>query len=448
MSRWFRLIVRQCGVVSSFVLALSGVGFGQAPAAEPQPSASGVFGGTSSRSGGLTSGLVLTLTEAYDQNILAEGGAPQAPLEAGGLFTDLTANLNSRLQRRRLQLSMAAGTDVRYYQNQHTAVGVGHYGSSGLTYGWERTVLSVDGSVAYAPSYLYRLFASVVAAQPVGEAVASGYAVTDTPSYNYGLRVNLTQNITQRNRITLHGGGRFADFLHESAQLNSFGARDLTSYESGLDFTRGLSRNLNLNLGYAYRRAQYFTGVFPTEHDVTIGLDYNHPLSKTRRSHIHVGASTVTLDAAAPGDPSGELRRQYRAIGDVSMSRQFGRSWMTSGTYRRGVGYIEGFDAPVLTDGLSVNVSGLLSRRVDFLAGASYSVGEPVIAAGLSSGFTTYAGNARIRFALNEKWALSGEYLYYFYDFGSGFVPVGVPPRMTRNSVRGGLTLWVPLGAR
>jgi hypothetical protein len=368
-------------------------------------------------------------------------------LEAGGLYTDLTANFNAHVQGRRLQFSSAAGTDIRYYQDQNTTIGIGHYGNSGLTYTTPQTTVAIDGGVAYAPSYLYRLFASVASAQPVGETVASGYAISDTSSYNYDLHVGLTRNLTPRNRLVLRGGGRFTDFIHEDAQINGFNTRDLTTYETGAMFSRGLTRRVNLNLGYTYRRAQYFTGVFPTEHDVTVALEYDHPLSKTRRSHIHIGASTVMLDAPAPGDASGQLRRQYKAAGDVTVSRQLGRTWQTSGAYRRGVGYIESFATPVLTDGLSFNVTGLFSRNVDFLAGASYSVGEPVIA-GQSSGFTTYAGDLRMRFALNNQWALYTEYLYYYYDFSSGFLPVGVPPRMNRSSVRAGLTLWVPMRNR
>jgi hypothetical protein len=43
-------------------------------------------------------------------------------------------------------------------------------------------------------------------------------------------------------------------------------------------------------------------------------------------------------------------------------------------------------------------------------------------------------------------WALFGEYSYYKHDLGDVLIVAqGVPPILDRNSVRVGLTLWVPL---
>jgi len=43
---------------------------------------------------------------------------------------------------------------------------------------------------------------------------------------------------------------------------------------------------------------------------------------------------------------------------------------------------------------------------------------------------------------------LPTEYLYYYYDFSQAFGPIGLPQQMARNSVRAGLTLWLPLTGR
>jgi hypothetical protein len=41
------------------------------------------------------------------------------------------------------------------------------------------------------------------------------------------------------------------------------------------------------------------------------------------------------------------------------------------------------------------------------------------------------------------------EYVYYFYTFSPTLpLPPGVPPGLTRNGVRVGLTLWAPLRRR
>src|SRR5581483_5843770 len=234
------------------VLAGAGNVTAQSPAVSaaanrPAPS---LFGGMTQRSGESPAGLLVTVTEAYDQNVLAEGGPPQGALESGGLFTDFTANFNARVQRRRLQFSTSAGSDVRYYPDQHTTVGVGHYLSFAITHSSPRTVFFADGGIAYAPSYLYRLFASVAPVPAVGDAVATGYAVTDTSSFNYDLRAGLSQNLTPRTRVIVRGAGRLTDFLHEEQQTFGYGSRDLTTYESGVTLSRGVSRYVNLNVGY------------------------------------------------------------------------------------------------------------------------------------------------------------------------------------------------------
>ena len=81
------------------------------------------------------------------------------------------------------------------------------------------------------------------------------------------------------------------------------------------------------------------------------------------------------------------------------------------------------------------------------MATAAYSVGQPTIA-NASHGLTTYTADLRTSFALNHTWAVFADYLYYFYDFSAGIVPVGAPPRVARNSVRAGLMLWVPMRRR
>ena len=51
---------------------------------------------------------------------------------------------------------------------------------------------------------------------------------------------------------------------------------------------------------------------------------------------------------------------------------------------------------------------------------------------------------------MNRNWAAYVEYLFYFYEFGEGssLLPPGVPSGLTRNGVRAGLTLWIPVRHR
>jgi hypothetical protein len=109
------------------------------------------------------------------------------------------------------------------------------------------------------------------------------------------------------------------------------------------------------------------------------------------------------------------------------------------------VGLIEALTGPVFNDALTVTTDGFLNRRADVLVSASYSKGAPALTGGTSD-FRTYSGLARVRLAVSSTWATYVEYRYYFYDFTrSAQLTPGLSPRLARNSVRVGLTLWVPL---
>jgi hypothetical protein len=79
---------------------------------------------------------------------------------------------------------------------------------------------------------------------------------------------------------------------------------------------------------------------------------------------------------------------------------------------------------------------------------ASYSSGDPALTT-VSSPYTAYSGDARLRIALGKKCATYVEYLLYYYNFTASMpVPTGIPPGLTRNTVRAGLTLWIPVRHR
>lgn len=409
-----------------------------------------LFGGASSGTDRDADWLMFTTTEAYDQNVLGDANAPlQQALQRGGMFTELTGEMNYRVTGRRVEFASTAGTTFRYYQDQDQVLGVGHHVGAGETIKVSpQTSVALNQTVAYSPSYLYGLYASIAPPGPGQVNVASNYAVNDNPSYSYGTDVTVTQQFGPRNTFAAHVGGQYVDFVHATQFTAGIAPnRDLLSYDAGGKFTHGISRDLQFNFGYTFRRAEYLDGSFPTEHDLDFGIQYDHPLSRTRRTYVRINTGSVMLQAPAPGDPVGVLRPQYRLAGDVALSTQFGRTWQAQGGYRRGVSFIEGLPTPMLTDGVTATASGLLTRRTNLLLTAAYSVGQPSIR-NVSRGITTYTADARTSFAVSRTWAFFVEYLYYFYDFSNEVVPVGAPPRVARNSARVGLMLWLPMRHR
>jgi hypothetical protein len=210
---------------------------------------------------------------------------------------------------------------------------------------------------------------------------------------------------------------------------------------------------MKLRFGYTYRDTQYTAIDTLSEHDLDVGIDYSRPLSRTRRTTVgfSVGPTSGNVPVPAPvsaGVPSpgaASRSRQYWVGADAFVIHQMGRSWNARGTLHRGLVYVEGLPSPVVTNAAAVVTEGFLNRRTDLVASAAYT--EGVSAFDRSSGtFATYTGDVRLRFATSKLLATYVEYVYYFYNFDRNLaLPPGLPPRFSRNGVRIGLTLWVPV---
>lgn len=403
-----------------------------------------VFGGAIPGSAnGTNLNMTFDLAEAYDDNVLSDpGGISLAPVQASGFYTVVTPQVALAARGDRLQLFVTAGSGARRYQDTQNFVVTNHALATGLNARFSKqTTMSLNQSVGYTPSYLYGLFASLAPPLP-GDVVPSApdYAVDTVRSYTYVTTAGLVHQFTPRAALSFDGVFQRADMVGNAA-----GYADLRSYEAGSRFAYSLSRDTKLRVGYTYRAAQYSTALRPYEHDVDLGLEYSRPLSRTRRSSFALTMGPTLIDETpAASDPDG-VRRHYRLRTSASLNRQIGRTWSVQGGYQRGLAFIEGLEAPVYTDALTTTVGGFLNRRVDLTLMAAATTGD-LLVAGAQSGFTTGTANARWRVALGRTMAAYVEYMVYQYNFSQGVrLPPGVPPNLTRNSVRAGLTIWIPV---
>ena len=133
----------------------------------------------------------------------------------------------------------------------------------------------------------------------------------------------------------------------------------------------------------------------------------------------------------------------YHPYTELTVDWQFDRAWQVRGTTRRALEYVAGLRVPVFVDGVAAELTGLIHPRLNVLASARYSSGTSALN-DHAQPFDTYSASLQTRYALNRELAVYGEYLYYFYDFRGTGLAAGIPPRLERNGVRAGLTLWVP----
>jgi hypothetical protein len=132
----------------------------------------------------------------------------------------------------------------------------------------------------------------------------------------------------------------------------------------------------------------------------------------------------------------------YRVNGAARLSRGFKRTWSAFLGYDRNTEFRIGFRAPLLNDSVNAGVGGLVSRRVQWSGGTSYTHGG----IGYSDDvFNVVSGFTRVDIALARPLALYGQYAWYHYELPQGSSVLELVPRFSRQVAMVGLTLRVPL---
>jgi hypothetical protein len=383
-----------------------------------------------------------TVGEAYDDDLNADLAGRPVAIDTGGFYNSASGEFAYSLRTDRLQVGVTGTAAVRYYDLGHRFVNLNDGAGAGVSARLSpRTTLWVNGSAAYAPVFLYGLFATG-APLTLGQVVSTptSYDVDFDRSFGTTASVRVAHHLTSRAEIAVGGDLRTTEFMGQSR------LPDMISRGGNVQFSYGTTRNTQFRLAYRHTRARY-TDFVTKEHDFDIGFDLNKRLSATRTATVSVTFGSALVDdpaiLPAPPDPNAD-DRQYRMSADVALTYPVTRTWRIRTSFHRGVGYIEGLSAPVYTDAFGATVGGYLNPRIELTVVAGYSDGNWYVAANRSD-LNTYTANARVQVALTRSVATYVEYLYYVYRFGGSAPLASAPPGLTRNGVRGGLALWLPL---
>jgi hypothetical protein len=384
------------------------------------------------------------LLEAYDDDALSDvrqGGVIGEQLP--GFYTALLASAEySRTGRRDFKLRGTAASTFRYYNDLQEIRSVGHNAALGFSAPLPaRMTLEVNQAVAYSPSFLSGLFPGAsTEVMGVAPALAPDYAALDTESLVYQTSAGASRQIGRDGRISGAVNYQYTDYTRATTVDRNVESVNLTG-----NFRRPVSRNTSLNVGYGYRTGDYGQAEAgtTTEHRADVGFDFSRRLSASRGLSVafSLGGSAVDIPSSSSALVSGA---KYDVQGGATLQFQFAPGWATSGSYRRGVEFMPALAEPVFVDGASVSVQGMITRRVTLEMGAALASGDSILSQG-DSRFDTYTGTARLQVAATRMLAFFGEYLYYFYDFSGNprLTPDG-PTTFERNSIRGGIALWIP----
>jgi hypothetical protein len=432
-------------------------------AQDERPPYPAIFGGAVESSARESLNLSTSLFGGYDSNQIAgttgSGFSPIA-FQSTGPYTGLTPDLTFGTNGTSFDVQASAGTDLRYYNEFGRVITLSNHGGVDFFIRKRSTNVRIGQTISYLPSNLGALFA-----RPPTSAVPGPPDVLPAPDYyaayadryvNYVTSGNVDYHTSRQGTLSVNLDAGYTHYVDSQAVL---GLGDLPSYHAGTQYSQRIDRKVSLQFGYIFGRASYSHGFRPvSQHDITAGMTYQRPLSATRRMTFQFnlgstiyGEAQPTPASDTPTSPGGEppLAEQghhVAATGSASVSRPIGRSWNLMGSYYHGLSFVSGLRDAVFNDSLSVSASGFLNRRIDLTASGSYAFGSFPLAASTSSDYSTYTANIRARFGLTNGLAAYADYTYYYYLFDNRvLLAPGLPPELTRNSIQGGITLWLPI---
>jgi hypothetical protein len=214
------------------------------------------------------------------------------------------------------------------------------------------------------------------------------------------------------------------------------GSERLDGYDLGGTFSAGISRYATFRAGYTLHQMDRGVGIYAV-HQADIGGDYRRPLSASRRTFVSFRGGSAALESRG--------RTHFFVTADASLSYELRRSWTGRLRYNRGLMFVEEIIDPLVSDGLSADLNGLLSRRIDLTASGSFRHGNVGLSSNASS-YHVYGARTRIRLALSRISAVYAEYLFFHYRFAE-YVRLGggLPSFFDRQTIRVGVTIMTQL---
>lgn len=416
----------------------------------------GLFGGPPDPNSPHSLSLTGSVFGAYDDNVTEaltnESGAPW--LQDSGTYWGANVGLNYlfSLPGQRVDFSGRVGGQLQYFDSENRSdLLPGAQADVALTYRVTSSLsFNARQSAAYSSAYgssLYPLPDESLG-HDVSQPVDFDYALFEMRGVRSTTRVGLSQAIGQYASVSGSYQLRNHMVLDEEVVDDSQFHDYTTQYASaGFHYARPVSRYATMNLGYGVRwndgRSQ--TGEPEIMHNVIAGVDYGRALSFSRRTSFTFGTgSAITVSEPVVDSDDSGLRTRGYLIGNVALVHELGRTWTAGVAYSRGLRARDGFQNLYLTDAVTASLGGLVSRRLQFSAGASWA--NSTYQDGSSNGNRGVSASARATYGLTSFAGLYAQYIYYRYRYDEE-IPVDprYPRRLDRHGVRVGLTTSIPL---
>jgi hypothetical protein len=433
-------------VALGVALSICGPAYAQRP--RPDRLYRGLFGGNGADPNSAQQlDINVAVFGAYDDNLLADQGQSSVDprFQVGGRYAAASVSLDYSKRAGRATFDFTGGTTYRYYPSISEMTGFNYYGSIGLTAPLStRTELRATESVSYTPFYSFGPFPGATPSVPGGVApISPDYPLFEQPALYLYSAASLAHRMTPRSSLSADYTWSSIDYRTQDLPYRNWGA--------GGGYSYALSSRASVRAGYHYRKGisgYYSAGQPVISHDIDIGIDYSRPLSASRRTTFGFSTGSTIYRAVNPGTTDVTIDQPYKTHyfvnGSVFLNQQIGRSWNARVNYQRGMEFVPGFADPFFADSVAASLGGFLAARSRLEMSAAYSNGS--VGIGSHSNYDSYTASASYQFALAKWGAFFADYTFYHYVFDQTVVlPPGMNRGQDRQSIRGGMNLWLPL---
>jgi len=227
------------------------------------------------------------------------------------------------------------------------------------------------------------------------------------------------------------------------------------AHRAGASYTYNFDRSAALRMGYTFGHTEIeevLSGTVFTrpidEHTIDAGPSYTKRISPTRQLLVSATAGATHVDTLS--SQTSQPISYWAPYGSGQARLDLGRSWALWGDYARGMTVLDGLTTETyMTDTARVNVGGLVTRIFELVVAGGFANGQAPNGSNSNSHFNTYLVGLQGQVAISRNLAAVVNYSHFDYGFKETTdLPSGLPSTFSRNSIRVGLRVWVPLVGR
>jgi hypothetical protein len=408
--------------------------------------------------------LTANLLAGYDDNlVVGTGTAPPTGPDAAGYLGDLQLDFEYfRGKADRSFTVRGGGHGTRYSESSAGFQNDASVGVSGQTRVRRRDQFRADAVFTYDSFSTLGTFEGLEPSLGIDDVPTStpDARFSDTSSTAGQASLNYAWAVGRSDGIDLQYGFTARRYgASDIATAETPG--DVDTHRAAVAYSRSLGRFLSIRTAYDYSNAdaearigdldaEPVLGSIPLiEHTITVGPAWQRQVSRTRRVEISASLGAQYVETVTRGEDSVNVE-YWVPSGSATMRVDLGRTWSLWGDYNRGTTVLPQVTSTALTtDAVSLSTGGRLGNRAQLSFTTGWAKGGSNAATGGTDDYTTVLAGTQFQYRLNRRFSATATYSYYEYRFESlSDLPEGFPPTSTRNAVRVGVTIWLPLLGR